>query len=135
MYWIPLASSGNPILDVFDAALSHEQIFFTDNYSNIGFFAPSPPNADIWGGQPGHLAEDDPSHLGEYHKMPGNYNCCILHVAVDTTPLRKNYCLLFRGQYNCQSWADDVRAKYRELRKDPDILKKCCKYGLFGEPR
>jgi len=102
--WIP-GISNNPILDVFDAELSHEQLFFEDNDSpfNVGFFDDGTP----------HYNE---SSFG-YNREPGYYDDCIMRKAYKNVTLKK-YHLIFplEMKYNCQNWADDVRNEYNKLK-------------------
>jgi RHS repeat-associated protein len=94
--------SMNPLDTYFDTDLAHEQLFFEDRKSpsNIGY------------GPQGFFTDDDTSN---YHKADGGYDDSIMREAVAEVPWPgKDYCLL---GHNCQSWADAVRAKYKELKK------------------
>ena len=102
--------SQNPLDDLFNTEISHEQLFFEDSKtpSNIGFF------------NDGTLKEElTPSG---YHKKSGHYDDCIMRKAVANTSALPRYCLI--GS-NCQDWADRVRKEYKRLEGDQDLQKEC----------
>ena len=95
--WLGLASN-NSLDAAMDDQVAHEQLFFEDGKSpgNLGFF-PNGVHSD--------------SYNGTWHKLPGEYNDCVIRQAVNNVSM---------GQYhlfgnNCQTWADMVRATYNQL--------------------
>ena len=97
----------------------HEHLFFQDGKlpSNIGF------------GDEGIFFEDS---FSGYRQTSGGYDDCIMRLAVArvSTPLYSlvgNLFLGFGNKYNCQDYAQELRAKYQELRNDKEILCKCKK--------
>lgn len=107
--WMGLASC-NPIDDLFNTEISHEQLFFEDGKSpsNIGFF------------DDGTL-KFEPNPTG-YRCRSQKYNDCIIRKAVDNVGPLPSYCLI--GQ-NCQTWAERVREEYARLVQDPKIHEEC----------
>ena len=70
------------------------------------------------------------STTGKYrsaHDKGGND--CVMRKAVANVKTPQ-YCLLGKAgpveKYNCQDWADAVRAEYRRLIKDPSVVSACC---------
>ena len=62
-------------------------------------------------------------------RVPGWYNDCVMRKAVDQVN-PKPYSLIGnvftrKEQYNCQDYADDLRAKYRELMRDKKVRCEC----------
>ncbi len=98
--------SQNPIDSFFNTEISHEQLFFEDGKqpSEIGY------DPD------GTFSGEDPS---EYYRGDGGYDDALMRQAVDDVNSSRKwkgskYSLIGR---NCQSWADAVRKRYRELEK------------------
>jgi len=108
--------SKNPISDFFNVEISHETVFFEDGKlpANLGFFY------DTNGGE---VRSDS---LDGYRKTDGGWNDCLMRTATANVPARP-YCLLGKGpnkKFNCQDWADAVRAEYRRLVKSGQTS--CC---------
>jgi len=107
--------SKNPISDFFNLEISHETVFFDDGKlpANLGFY-------DTNGGE---VRSDS---LDGYRKTDGGWNDCLMRTATANVPARP-YCLLGKGpnkKFNCQDWADAVRAEYRRLVKSGQTS--CC---------
>jgi hypothetical protein len=106
--WVPIVSH-NPLDDYFNTELSHEQIFFEDKQGgNIGFF------------DDGTLKEEL-SPIG-YRTTRTGYDDALLRRAVINV-IPKPYYLLWhpfskKEKYNCQDWAEDVRAEYERLKHE-----------------
>ena len=91
--------SNNPIDNTMNTAVAHEQLFFEDGKEpmNQGFFEDSKLKTE--------------NLLDGYRKLPGQYNDCVMRMAVRAARI---------GEYNistnnCQSWADRVRSQYNKL--------------------
>jgi RHS repeat-associated protein len=99
--WLgPLSS--NPLDNVLNTAISHEQLIFEDgkNPSNIGFF------------DDGALKEEPMAP--NYRALPGSYDDCVMRIAIERVKLSR-YRLIGN---NCQDWADSVREEYDQLLND-----------------
>jgi RHS repeat-associated protein len=101
--------SNNPIDNMLDTDISHEQLFFEDNLipSNLGFF-----NTNTL------VTETD---IRGWHRVPGEYNDCLMRMAVQNVR---------RGRYhlignNCQNYADKLRAEYNRLLNNPTTKGMC----------
>jgi RHS repeat-associated protein len=107
--WLGILSC-NSTDDEANTELAHEQLFFEDGRSpsNIGFF------------EDGSLKSE--SNPQGYRCGSGHFDDCVMREAVGKVGTPHPYSL---PKYNCQHWADDVRARYRELEKDPQVKKRC----------
>lgn len=115
--WLGPASC-NPIDDVLNTEISHEQLFFEDGKypPNIGFFSDG-------------TLKTEPNPTG-YRCRSGHYDDCIMRKAVQNVPLRP-YCLLGQpgsiDKFNCQDWAEAARQEYNKLVNDPKVKCECKK--------
>lgn len=115
MPWLP--GSCNPLDNYLNTETVHEQLFFEDGESptNLGFH------------EDGRVAPDESGW--HYYCKSKPFNDCLMRRAVaGVTP--KPYCLLGIGgsKYNCQDWADEVRAEYSRLASDQKVWDECkCK--------
>lgn len=115
--WYPWGGSCNPIDDLLNTEISHEQLFFEDGKSpsNIGFF------------DDGTLKEEK-NPTGYRSCRSEKYNDCIMRKAVDNVP-GGFYCLLGKPgsveKFNCQDWADKVREEYKRLETDNNLRQEC----------
>ena len=118
MLWIDSVSQ-NANLDQKNRELVHEQLIFEDNGKTTG--------AGYFGNSQVH--EDNNWKNVRWVRVPGWYNDCVMRKAVDRVK-PKPYSLIGnvftrREQYNCQDYADALRAKYRELMRDKKIRCEC----------
>lgn len=62
-----------------------------------------------------------------YMPRDGGYDDCVMREAVARVkPARYNaYSLGFSAKYNCQDYADELRAMYWQLKDDPEARCKC----------
>lgn len=115
--------SANAWLDKLNAELSHEHLFFEDGAqpSNIGYF-------DRVDDNPGY--DSVPGLLADYVVTMSGFNDCVMREAVKrVTP--KPYSLLGWGKsekYNCQDYAQDLRAEYYRLFMNFEVM---CRCGLL----
>ena len=123
--WMPFVSK-NAQRDIDNRELVHEQLIFQDagNPSDVGY------------SREGIIKNDDAWKTRKWVRVPGSYNDCVMRKAVAlVSPLP--YCLLGNSkkgitQYNCQNYADALRAKYNELIFDKKIR---CECGLDKKRR
>src|SRR5574337_289380 len=82
-----------------NTAIAHEQLFFEDGKApaNMGFFGDSKLKTE--------------RALDGYHRLPRQYNDCVMRMAARAADAGK-YSLMTN---NCQSWADRVREQYNKL--------------------
>ena len=118
MPWIDSVSQ-NANLDQKNRELVHEQLIFEDNGETTG--------AGYFGDSQVH--EDSNWKNVRWVRVPGWYNDCVMRKAVDQVN-PKPYSLIGnvftrKEQYNCQDYADDLRAKYRELMRDKKVRCEC----------
>lgn len=106
--------SENADLDIENRELVHEHLIFEDDgpTSGAGYFGD------------GKVHENDHWQKVKWVRVPGHYNDCVMRKAVDSVK-PKPYTLIGSNQYNCQDYADDLRAKYRELIRDKKIRCEC----------
>lgn len=105
--------------------IAHEQLIFEDGGSpvNIGYF-----DAPIGDNNP---RQDEFIFQTQYVPIEGKgaYNDCVMREAVkNVQPRPYNLATLegrSTGQYNCQDYADDLRAEYYKLLLDLKIRCKC----------
>ncbi len=113
--------SSNPLDDLTNTEISHEQLFFEDggSPSNIGFFNDG-------------TTKEEPNPTG-YRHSPGHFDDCIMRIAVKNVPLQP-YSLLGKpgpiDKFNCQDWAERVRQEYRRLANDPAVQQQCMIYVI-----
>ena len=102
---------------------AHEQLIFQDGGApvNIGFF-----NAAIGNDNP---RQDSFHLLPQYIPIKGTYDDCVMREAVKNVQPKPYNVFTFQGrttgQYNCQDYADDLRAEYYRLLLDLKIRCKC----------
>jgi hypothetical protein len=105
--------------------IAHEQLIFEDGGSpvNIGYF-----NAPIGDNNP---RQDEFHFQTQYVPIEGKgaYNDCVMREAVKNIRPRPYNLVTWAGrstgQYNCQDYADDLRAEYYKLLLDIKIRCKC----------
>ena len=121
--WIDYFSQ-NADLDISNRELVHEQLIFEDGESpsDVGYFSDGKVKSDsVWKDR-------------KWVRVPGRFNDCVMRKAVaQVTP--GTYSLLGNSkknipQYNCQDYAEALRAKYNELIKDKKVR---CECGLTGK--
>ena len=108
--------SQNGFLDLFDAEISHEQLFFgtPDNpLDDIGYFNESVVTND--------------RHRGRYEYVvtSSGFNDCVMRKAVALVNPKPYNFIAKRGFDNCQSYAESLRNKYYELERDPKVQCEC----------
>lgn len=110
--------NGNKVDDYMNTMTAHEQLFFEDGKApgTVGFFDDNQVRADK-------------SSLKYQAGHDTGWNDCVMRKAVANVK-PTSYCLLGKPgkteKYNCQDWADAVRAEYRRLVKDPQVVSSCC---------
>ena len=110
--------TGTKLDDNLNTMAAHEQLFFEDSKSpeNLGFFDDN-------------QVRPDKSSLKYKAGHDTGWNDCVMRKAVANVK-PSSYCLLGKPgkteKYNCQDWADAVRAEYRRLMKDTKIIAACC---------
>ena len=113
-----LGVGGNKLDDRKNTMVAHEQLFFEDGKSpgNLGFFSDNE-------------VRPDRSSLKFKAAHDNGWNDCVMRKAVANVK-PSSYCLLGKpgktDKYNCQDWADAVRAEYRRLIKDAKVVASCC---------
>ena len=116
--WLPFVSESAQ-RDIDNRELAHEQLIFQDDNS------PS----DVGYSREGIIENDDAWKNRKWVRVPGIYNDCVMRKAISqVSPLP--YSLLGDSkkgipQYNCQNYADALRAKYNELIFDKKIRCEC----------
>ena len=94
---------------------AHEQLIFEDGGSptDLGFFMDS-------------MVREDPDwqKSRKWVRTSGHYNDCVMRKAINHVPTPE-YKLTGQGHYNCQDFADDIRAKYDELISNKRIRCEC----------
>jgi len=110
--------TGGKLDDNLNTMAAHEQLFFEDSKSpeNLGFFDDN-------------QVRSDKSSLKYKAGDDTGWNDCVMRKAVANVK-PSSYCLLGKPgkteKYNCQDWADAVRAEYRRLMKDTKVVAACC---------
>ena len=117
-FWLGQAScSPGSFDDIYNTEVSHEQLFFEDGKfpQNIGFF------------DDGTL-RTEPNPTG-YRCNSGHYDDCLMRKAVQKVGWRPYSLLggLSTLQFNCQDWADLVRAEYDRVAANPKSQCECAK--------
>lgn len=86
------------------------KLFFEDNKfpKNLGSFGDS-------------TLKSDPTPNG-YRCMPEQFTDCIMRKAVNEVGFPGEYKLFGN---NCQTWADSVKEKYKQLEQDPQVVNEC----------
>lgn len=107
----------NDWLDKKNLEFAHEQLFFQDGKSpsSVGY---GKENLDGEG-------------MKGYVVTRGGYDDCIMRIAVDKVK-PPPYSLVgspFNMKYNCQDYADSLRAKYNEIRHSKEVRCRCKKKG------
>ncbi len=122
--WVP-GLSMNPLLDIFNIEVAHEQLVFEDGESpaNSGF---SDQGVD----------EEDMSQE-KYYTTGGRYNDCVMRKAVGQVKFSGHDYAVFWGfphivKCNCQDYATALRRKYSELISDKKIR---CECGLGSKTK
>ena len=94
---------------------AHEQLIFEDGGSptDLGFFMDS-------------MVREDPDwqKSRKWVRTSGHYNDCVMKKAINHVPTPE-YKLTGKGHYNCQDFADAIRAKYDELISNKRIRCEC----------
>ena len=115
--WFGVTGESSKLDDKTNTVNGHEQLFFEDGNtpSDTGFSENSTLESDPSG-------KYDPAH-------DKGYNDCVMRKAVGEVKL-KPFCTFGKPgateKNNCQDWADEVRAAYRKLIRDPAIREQCC---------
>lgn len=101
--------SNNALDNANNTSISHEQLFFEDRRSpaNIGFMGDG-------------TLKTEPNPQG-YRVIPGNYNDCMMRMAVQNVKLG-TYKLIGN---NCQDWASSVRNEYNKLMQGVTATSAC----------
>ncbi|MBR2679445.1 MAG: RHS repeat-associated core domain-containing protein, partial [Exiguobacterium sp.] len=101
--------------DIDNQEWAHEQLIFEDGNdpSDVGYFNDNKIREDAgW------------QNSTSWVRVPGHFNDCVMRKAVQSVqPI--DYKLRGAGHYNCQDYADALRAKYNELIKDKEIRCEC----------
>ena len=102
--------------DYFNVEVLHEQLFYEDGKmpNSVGWGASGPTNGESTKG---------------YTQRDGGYDDCIMRIAQSMVN-PDHYQLTWIGaktKCNCQDYADALRAKYREIKDDPEVKCKCKK--------
>lgn len=101
--------------DVENQEWAHEQLVFEDGKEprDVGFFGDG-------------KVREDPGWRKRWiwRRVPGRYNDCVMRKAVESVS-PKNYQMRGDGHYNCQDYADDLRARYGVLIRDKKVRCEC----------
>ena len=93
----------------------HEQLVFEDGNTpnDVGYFGD------------GRVKEDPGWRKSRvWVRVPGRYNDCVMRKVVQHVQ-PGGYKMCGEGHYNCQDYADDLRAKYGELIRDRKVRCEC----------
>ncbi len=104
-------SKNSSILDNKNIKLAHEQLFFEDSQGgNLGYF------------EDGKVKPENPILLDLYKSTLAGFDDSLMREAVKNVQ-PKPYSLLGAEscKYNCQDWATDVRAEYRQLQNERNL--------------
>ena len=101
--------------DIDNQEWAHEQLIFEDGKSpsDAGYFGDSKVKEDP-GWQKSRV----------WVRVPGHYNDCVMRKALKSVQ-PKPYKMRGEGHYNCQDYADDLRARYGILIRDKNIRCEC----------
>lgn len=124
-HWAGITFSGSKGANSKNHVFAHEQLIFEDGGTpiNLGYF-----NAPVDNNNP---RQDEFHFQLQYVPIEGKgaYNDCVMREAVKNVQARpyNMWTLSGRptGQYNCQDYADDLRAEYYKLLLDLKIRCKC----------
>ena len=101
--------------DIDNQEWAHEQLIFEDGKSpkDVGYFGDS-------------TVKEDPGweKSRTWVRVPGHYNDCVMRKALESVQPRK-YKMRGEGHYNCQDYADDLRARYGVLIRDKRVRCEC----------
>ena len=117
--WFPgitgIVAGNNPVSDLFNVELGHEQYFFDDG-TNIGFHPSEGGNPLL--PDPGTRFSDPPSKLSQYRRTGEYYNDSIMRQALDQVKDKPYWVNPFgRNSQNCQEWAETVKVVYWQLNR------------------